>query len=271
MSESEYIAFLQWALPHLSLRWAGFRKVRGQVIKRIKKRVDERGCGSPEGYKAYLNEHPDEWDVLDEMCRITISRFYRDRGVFESIERIVLPALAEIAIVSARSGLHVLSAGSASGEEPYSISIAWRMHGGRSHPELKLSVVATDTNPYLIEHARRGEYEKPALKDLPASWISEVFLENDGIYTIESRFRAGVEFMQLDIRKTVPGGPFDLILCRNLVLTYYDHSLRDRVVGQLVEKLRPGGAFVVGIHERMDGRLAGLTPWDELRCVYRKI
>ena len=41
MREDECAAFLQWALPRLRLRWAGFRKVRSQVCKRLQRRMDE--------------------------------------------------------------------------------------------------------------------------------------------------------------------------------------------------------------------------------------
>ena len=39
----------------------------------------------------------------------------------------------------------------------------------------------------------------------------------------------------------MPDGPFDLILCRNLVFTYFDEALQRRISKQLRERLRPGG------------------------------
>lgn len=39
MNDADCVAFLQWALPRLGLHWPGFRKIRGQVCKRI-----ARGC-----------------------------------------------------------------------------------------------------------------------------------------------------------------------------------------------------------------------------------
>lgn len=41
MSSDKEIAFLQWALPRLGYRWGGFRKHRGQVLKRIRNRLQE--------------------------------------------------------------------------------------------------------------------------------------------------------------------------------------------------------------------------------------
>jgi chemotaxis protein methyltransferase CheR len=72
---------LQAALPRLGLRWPGFRKVRGQVIKRLKRRLRVLHLQDLVGYAAYLDTHPAEWGVLDAICRISVSRFYRDKGV----------------------------------------------------------------------------------------------------------------------------------------------------------------------------------------------
>jgi hypothetical protein len=45
-------------------------------------------------YRARLEADPAEWHVLDECCHITISRFFRDRGVFEVLRSRVLPDIA---------------------------------------------------------------------------------------------------------------------------------------------------------------------------------
>ena len=45
-SDREADEFLAWALEQLQFRWAGFRKVRKQVHKRIRKRVVELGLES---------------------------------------------------------------------------------------------------------------------------------------------------------------------------------------------------------------------------------
>lgn len=39
MRDEPCVAFLQRVLPQLRLRWPGFRKVRGQVCKRLQRRI----------------------------------------------------------------------------------------------------------------------------------------------------------------------------------------------------------------------------------------
>jgi chemotaxis protein methyltransferase CheR len=65
------------------MRWAGFRKVRRQVCRRIARRMEEVGCADMEAYRALLAHHQDEWRILDGLCRITISRFIAT-GTFDA-------------------------------------------------------------------------------------------------------------------------------------------------------------------------------------------
>jgi len=94
MTDQDCVRFLQWALPQLQLRWPGFRRVRRQVCKRIDRRLRTLELADLAAYQEYLSHHSEEWRYLDALCRITISRFYRDREVFQRLERQVLPELA---------------------------------------------------------------------------------------------------------------------------------------------------------------------------------
>ena len=93
--DSECIAFLRWSLLKLGLRWQGFRKVRKTVCKRVDRRLRELGLIAASDYRAYLEGYPEEWAVLDSMCRIPISRFWRDRAVFACLADKILPNLAK--------------------------------------------------------------------------------------------------------------------------------------------------------------------------------
>ena len=104
MRDEDCVAFLQWALPRLHMRWTGFRKVRAQVCKRLQRRLGQLGLGGLGDYRHHLAGHGEEWPILDGLLRITISRFYRDKGVFAFLADRVLPSLAEEAV----AGCHLL-------------------------------------------------------------------------------------------------------------------------------------------------------------------
>ena len=121
MHDDDCLRFLQNLLPELGYRWNGFRKVRKQVCKRIRKRVRELDLPDLSSYHQYLGSHRGEFRVLDSLCNITISRFYRDRHVFGTLTSEILPLLAEKANLNQRKQVRCWSAGCCSGEEPFTL------------------------------------------------------------------------------------------------------------------------------------------------------
>jgi len=249
MQDADCVALLRWALPRLGLRWRGFRRVHRQVCKRIARRVDELHLADVAAYRARLASVREEWSELDAMCRITISRFYRDRAVFDHLGAAVLPALAAAAIARGESVLRCWSAGCGSGEEPYSLALLWAFRLAASFPGLSLAVVATDADEHLLARAARGCYPRATLRELPPPWIDEAFVREDALYCLGPAFREPVVFLRQDIRATQPEGPFDLALCRNLAFTYFDAGLQRRALTDIAARLRPGGALLVGRNE----------------------
>src|SRR5690606_19542978 len=92
--------------------------------KRLGRRLNQLELQSLDEYRARLAGDPEEWAVLDSMCRITISRLHRDKGVFQTLTDVVLPAIAQRAKKEDREAT-CWSAGCASGEEIYTLKIVW--------------------------------------------------------------------------------------------------------------------------------------------------
>ena len=267
MDDSTCVAFLQWALPEMGLRWAGIRRVRRQVCKRVARRLRALELADVAAYRAYLGSYPDEWRVLDGLCRITVSRFFRDREVFAHLGRIVLPALARAAAARGETRLRCWSAGCASGEEPYGLSILWAFEAA---PRLDLEVVATDADPHLLERARAARYRAGSLKDLPPGWRERAFTSSGGLFALLPEFRECVALERQDIRAQTPPGGFDVVLCRNLAFTYFAEPIQRDVAARIAGALVTGGALVIGARERLPEGAAALAPWGPKPGVYRK-
>lgn len=269
MTDAECTAFLQWALPRLGRRWAGFRKVRRLVAKRLGRRLRALALADVDAYRGWLEAHPDEWTELDALLGIPISRFWRDRGVFESIERDVLPALADAARATGRTALAAWSAGCASGEEPYTLAILWRERLRRAYPQLDLRIVATDNDAQLLHRARVGCYGDSSLKALPDD-LRAAFERRDARWCMRAEYRA-VEFVQQDLREAMPEGPFDLVLCRNVVATYYASDVQRELLARIAQRMRPGAALALGIHESLPEGVAGFVAWPGARSIYCRV
>lgn len=251
MKDTDCIQFLQWALPKLEMRWPGFRKVHRHVCKRINRRITELGLSDTSAYRCYLDAHPEEWVPLDSMCRITISRFYRDRGVFSYLENEVLPEISEKANARGDRELRCWSIGCASGEEAYTLSLLWEFSVKPGFPSLDIRIVGTDVDAKLIGRAEVGCYPPSSVKELPKDWLERGFYRLNDRYCLYAKYRANVELSCQDIRLDMPTGSFFLILCRNLVFTYFNDTLQRKILKGIGEMLVPGGILVTGTHESL--------------------
>ena len=268
MKDADCIAFLQWALPQLSLRWAGFRKVRRQVCKRLGRRLQRLGLDNLEDYRARLASDPQEWAALDDLCRITISRFYRDKGVFRTLSGVVLPILARRSS-SEKRDVACWSAGCASGEEVYTLRIIWDALVAPVSRIVGLSVIGTDIDSVTLERARVGCYPRGTLREMPDTLIDSHFDIKGDQFCVKQKHRRGITFAKQDIRMAMPPGPFDLVLCRNLVLTYFEPELQRRVLTNMTARLRPGGFLVIGAHESLPEGITGYAPLPGCRQILR--
>jgi chemotaxis protein methyltransferase CheR len=266
----QWIDFLQWALPQLRMRWPGFRKVRTQVQKRIHRRLQALELADLAAYRDYLVANPGEWRVLDTLCRITISRFYRDRGTHEQLSAQVIPQLAQQLQRDGGRQLRIWSAGCSSGEEPYSLAILWVRQFQHAYPDITPQILATDADPQLLQRARVACYPYSSLKDLPADWRESAFDARAGRYCLKAEYKCQVLFAVHDVRGPVPATALSLILCRNLVYTYFETALQREITQRLGQALLPGGFLVLGSHEALPGEFRGFTPLSGNRAIYQK-
>lgn len=257
MRDAECVELLRWALPHIGLRWEGFRRVRGQVCKRISRRLAALGLDDQAAYRDFLAAHPGEWTELDGLCRITISSFFRDRAVWAWLREEGLPGAARLALRRGDPVVRCWSAGCASGEEPYGIAITFRLAIAPAFPGLGLSIVATDVEEAVLERARRACYAPGTLRDLPPEWAAAAFETRGPERCLRAEFREPVELRREDLRSALPDGLFHIVLCRNLAFTYFDVASQARVLAALSDRLVPGGFLVIGAHETLPAETCG--------------
>jgi chemotaxis protein methyltransferase CheR len=214
---------LEDARIRIGIRPEGFSNFGGLLAKRIKKRARLVGVDGIAAYRAFLATHDDEWTALDAICRVTISRLYRDAPVMERLARDVLPRARR-----------VWSAGCASGEEAYTVALL------APHVE----IVATDVDAELVERARRADFGESSLRELPLDLRARLASERDAL-------RARITFLVQDLRDEAPAGPFELVLCRNVAFTYFDVPVQREVLARIHSVLAPGGELVIGKGEAL--------------------
>lgn len=268
MNDNKCVEFLQWALPQMRMRWPGFRKVRRQVCRRIAGRLEELNLAGLSNYKTYLADHSEEWKKLDSLCRISISRFYRDKSAYHFLQDVVLKELAKEAKTDR---LRCWCCGCAAGEEPYTLSLIWHQVLKPYFPATDLEIIATDSMDNMLNRALKGGYGKSSIKELPEELLQAGFNRQNKEYILKSQYRDSVRFIKQDVRKRMPGGPFHLILCRYLVFTYFDEKLQEELLDKILSRLVPGGALVLGKIDRLPWKTEKLDPWSEKDNIYRKV
>jgi chemotaxis protein methyltransferase CheR len=136
-----------------------------------------------------------------------------------------------------------------------------------AHPNVALALLGTDVDEAVLARASAGCYPKGSMKEMPRDWIDRCFDRQGALLCVKPAHRQGVSFLRQDIRRDVPEGPFDLVLCRNLVLTYFEPLLQMRVTRNLAARLRCGGYLVIGAHEALPAGMAGFQPLPDCRQI----
>lgn len=272
MKDEACIEFLQWCLPLLRMRWAGFRKVRKQVCKRLQRRLDHLQLKDLQLYRLYLESHPDEWPVLDSLCQITISRFYRDKLVFSFLEEQVFPRLLNSMHQRQQQNMRVWCVGSGAGEEPYTLALVWAKRFESKYHDTTISIIGSEINTELIERAERACYPYSAIKNLPSEWQHTSFSKENDHYCLHPKYQRFSTFHCQDIRKLSLSDnilkPYHLISCRNLAFTYFDIPLQQDILKLFHAMLEIGGALMIGVHEKPPNDVPGFMPLSERLGIY---
>ncbi|WP_455204955.1 CheR family methyltransferase [Kaarinaea lacus] len=270
MKNSDCTEFLQWALPQIQLRWPGYRKVRNQVCKRLSRRLRLLQLNTFSDYQLYLRQHTQEWQQLDSLCRISISRFYRDKNVFEMLYQRLLPQLVK-SLYDENHNIRCWSTGCARGEEAYSLALLWHQYKQQTSSQVTLRILATDADAQQLQWAQDACYSFSSVKDLPAELRHIGFSQQQDRYCLKPHFKQQVQFQQHDIRSPLPANDFDLILCRNLVFTYFDINLQEQILQNLLSALNVSGYLIIGAHESLPVKPECLQAENNSKMIFRKI
>ena len=130
--------------------------------------------------------------------------------------------------------------------------------------------MATDADAHMLDRARQACYPAGNLRYLPPGWKARAFYPQGDEYCLLAEYKAGVHLQLGDIRRDLPAGPFDLILCRYLAGTYFEPERQVSVFQRLAGRLLDGGRLVIGSHERVPAAVTDLALLDAGKMIYRR-
>ncbi|MFM6852656.1 MAG: CheR family methyltransferase [Sphingopyxis sp.] len=194
--------------------------------------------------------------------------FFRDCNHFADVRDVVLDRLRQQRMD--QRSLSIWSVGCSTGQEPYSIAMMFA-----ERPDMwrgwDIRILATDISPTTIQTARAGRYSHFEIqRGLTARSMLQWFDRDGDDWVLNDAIRARVSFADHNIlHDALPAGPFDLILCRNL-LFYLTPANQALASGRLADALALDGLFMLGAFEVPAGRDGHFTPADDARGFYQR-
>lgn len=239
---------------------------RATVLRRLERRMQVNGIADVQGYRDFLQQHPDETFALLQDMLISVTNFFRDTDAFDLLARDILPAVCQGR--AAQERVRVWSAGCATGEEAYSLAMLLQEASARTPEGVPFQVFATDIDERAISTARNGLYPEGVAQDVSASRLRQFFAKEPGYYRIRKELRENMLFAVHNVLSDPPFSRLDVICCRNLLI-YLDREAQIELLRMFHFALRPGGYLFLGSSESADSVSTLFTPVDKRSRIYR--
>ncbi|HEX6513685.1 MAG TPA: CheR family methyltransferase, partial [Chloroflexota bacterium] len=221
---------------------------RSSLARRIRKRMQEAGALDYVEYRDQLESSAEEFGHLFNTILINVTGFFRDAETWTFLQREVLPEL----LAGAEDGreIRVWSAGCASGEEAYSLAIAFAEALGAEECARRVKIYGTDVDEEALHDARVGLYSAKALAALPAELRDKYFEQNGSQFAFRPDLRRRVIFGRHDLTRDAPISRLDLLVCRN-ALMYFNVETQSQVIDRFHFALREVGYLFLGKAEML--------------------
>lgn len=216
------------------------------VTARLAPKLRKLGLPSFTAYLTHVERDPSGLALLELIDALTTNHtsFFREEQHFKFLTG---PALEVLKTAPAPM---VWSAACSSGEEPYSILMWLNEYAGPTGGRAR--VLASDISTRMLATAQKGEYPSERVETIPKPFQAKYFSATPGGFTVRPEVRSRVEFRRLNLVEpmTAMTQKFPVIFCRN-VMIYFDAKTQERLIGQLAERLIPGGYLFVGHSESL--------------------
>ena len=212
-----------------------------QMKRRLTSLYEKRGFHSFNEYFQVINKEKELLDELLDRMTINVSEFYRNFKRWEILENKILPSL-----LKHKKQLKIWSAACSTGEEPYTLSMILSNMLRSS----EFQILATDLDSKAIEKAKNGIYLERALNEVPLAQKKKCFQQTGTMFRVNDDIKRNVTFKKQNLLSDPFGGPYDLIVCRN-VMIYFTEEAKDLLYHKFAAALRPGGILFVGSTEQI--------------------
>jgi two-component system, chemotaxis family, CheB/CheR fusion protein len=236
------------------------------IQRRITRRTVLSKQNTLDDYAQFLRGNAKELDALYYDVLISVTSFFRTPEAFDVLQRTVFPQLLQ---QRTDDPMRVWVLGCSTGQEAYSIAMAFVEAADKAPRMRKLQVFATDLNDVLLDKARRGLYAKTLAQDLSMERLRRFFVEEEGGYRVNKSLREMVVFARQNVIADPPFSRMDVISCRNLLI-YFDAGLQKKIFPVFHYALKPGGFLCLGASESIGGFTDLFESVDKKHKIYAR-
>jgi chemotaxis protein methyltransferase CheR len=175
--------------------------------------------------------------------------FFRDPRVFRALEEAWIRPQVER---KSKSPLRIWSAASSTGQEALSLAMCVM----ESAPGLQFEIIATDISDRVLERAREGSYSQLEVQRGLSTALLLKYFDKEGRlerWRAKSVLLDKIKYSKQNLLSPLlVQGPFDLVLCRN-VLIYQSVENKRMVIARIASQLKEEGLLVLGSGESLIG------------------
>ena len=214
--------------------------------KQMKRRIDtliaKNKIVGYDKYVAALKENNRMFEEFVNYLTINVSEFYRNPDQWQIMDKEIIPDL----IQRFGKNLKIWSAACSTGDEPYSLVMAFSKH----IPLNQIKINATDLDKQVIAKAKAGLYGEKSIASVPDEFKRKYFTKIGPSYQISDEIKSRVEFKEHNLLKDTYPTDCNLIVCRN-VLIYFTEEAKEDVFRKFQKSLKPGGFLFIGSTEQI--------------------
>ncbi len=239
MEDKDYLLFIDNVKKKFGIDLALYKEA--QMKRRLSSLREKRGY---KDFQSYIDAVSRDVELKNEFLdRITInvSEFYRNPGRWQYLDQTIIPKLLEV-----NKRPRFWSAACSTGEEPYTLALILSKYLRMD----QIDILATDIDENVMGKAQHGVYPDRVLKDVPKDLLHKYFTKENTDYRIANEIKSRVTYKKHNLLAEPFNGPFDLIICRN-VMIYFTDDAKDQLYNKFSQALRPGGYFFVGSTEQI--------------------
>ncbi|MCB1056425.1 MAG: tetratricopeptide repeat protein [Acidobacteria bacterium] len=221
----------------------------------LHRRTKLNGLVSEEAYLSRLESGllgPREEQELATQLTVGETYFFRNAEHFAAFSERAVPEWLETR--RGTTPLRILSAGCATGEEPYSLAMLIAKEWPRLEDQVEITGIDLDTQS--LARAEEGVYTRWSLRAIAASYRRRYFETQGDRFVLSPDIRRRVRFearnLAEDNSDLLAPASFDVIFCRNVII-YLRLGVTRELIRRFSQALAPGGFLFLGHTESLRG------------------